>query len=100
MTGQLIGEEGLSDGMEGDCAMDKRMRFVIGVEKREEPFAAICRQFGVSRKADYKWLARYREAGVEGLIDRSRVPLASAGGFGRDRRALRCGAPGPSTGGR
>jgi transposase InsO family protein len=35
----------------------------------------VCRRFGVSRKSGYKWLARYEEAGVEGLKDRSRAPL-------------------------
>ena len=62
-------------GWRETCAVDERMRFVMAAEKREEPLAAICRQFGVSRKAGYKWLARYRDAGVEGLFDRSRAPL-------------------------
>ena len=57
------------------CAVDERMRFVIAAEKHEEPFAAVCRRFGVSRRVGYKWLARYQEAGVEGLQDRSRAPL-------------------------
>src|SRR5438105_3511319 len=57
------------------CAVNERMRFVIAAEKHEEPFAAICRRFGVSRRVGYKWLARYQEAGVEGLLDRSRAPL-------------------------
>jgi len=57
------------------CAVEERMRFVIAAEKREESFAAICRQFGVSRRVGYKWLARFDEAGVEGLLDRSRAPL-------------------------
>ena len=35
----------------------------------------MCRRFGVSRKTGYKWLARYEEDGVEGLLDRSRAPL-------------------------
>src|SRR5690348_10780445 len=56
------------------CAVDERMRFMMAVEKREESFAAICRRFGVSRKTGYKWLERYDEAGVEGLLDRSRAP--------------------------
>src|SRR6202163_4284312 len=56
------------------CAVDERMRFVIAAEKHEEAFAAICRRFGVSRRVGYKWLARYEEAGVEGLLDRSRAP--------------------------
>jgi len=57
------------------CAVDERMRFVIAAEKHEEPFAALCRRFGVSRRVGYKWLERYHEAGVEGLWDRSRAPL-------------------------
>src|SRR3954452_22102727 len=56
------------------CAVDERMRFVTLVEKQEEVFAAVCRQFGVSRKTGYKWLTRYRRDGVVGLIDRSRSP--------------------------
>jgi putative transposase len=58
------------------CAVDERMRFVMAVEKREESVAATCRRFGVSRKTGYKWLERYNEAGVGGLIDRSRAPLS------------------------
>jgi transposase InsO family protein len=57
------------------CAVDERMRFVMAVEGREEAFAAVCRQFGVSRKTGYKWLERHREDGVAGLVDRSRAPL-------------------------
>src|SRR5271169_5731293 len=57
------------------CAVDERMRFVMAAVERDEAFAAVCRQFGVSRKTGYKWLDRYREGGVEGLLDRSRAPL-------------------------
>jgi transposase InsO family protein len=57
------------------CAVDERMRFVIAVEQHEEAFAAVCRRFGVSRKTGYKWLVRFEEAGVAGLLDRSRAPL-------------------------
>src|SRR6202163_5022531 len=57
------------------CAVDERMRFVMSVVGREDAFAVVCRRFGVSRKTGYKWLERYREAGVEALVDRSRAPL-------------------------
>src|ERR1700719_5375799 len=57
------------------CAVDERMRFVMAVEEQEEGFAAVCRRFEVSRKTGYKWLGRYREAGVQGLTDWSRAPL-------------------------
>src|SRR6516225_3285127 len=62
-------------GFRETWAVDERMRFVMAAEQREEPFAAICRRFGVSRKVGYKWLGRFQEAGVEGLFDRSRAPL-------------------------
>ena len=50
------------------------MRFVLAVAAQDEPMAAVCRRFGISRQAGYKWLGRYREAGVAGLADRSRAP--------------------------
>ena len=56
------------------CAVDERMRFVTAVDAKEEPFAAVCRRFGVSRRIGYKWIERYRAEGVEGLVDRSRAP--------------------------
>src|ERR1700681_4971289 len=56
------------------CAMDERMRFVMAIETHEEPFAAVCRRFGVSRRIGYKWIERYRAVGVAGLVDLSRAP--------------------------
>jgi transposase len=75
------------------CAVDERMRFVIAAEKHEEAFAAICRRFGVSRRVGYKWLARYEEAGVEGLLDRSRHRSVVRRRLRRrsPNAALRCG---------
>jgi putative transposase len=60
------------------CAVDERMRFVMTAVDGEEAFAVVCRRFGVSRKTGYKWLERYREDGVEGLLDRSRAPRQHA----------------------
>ena len=62
-------------GWKETCAMEERLRLVAAVETGEDSFAAICRQFGVSRQNGYKWLARYREAGLEGLREQSRAPL-------------------------
>src|SRR6266545_2235418 len=61
-------------GWKETCAMDERMRFVLAIDAEEEPMAALCRRFGVSRKSGYKWLERYREEGAAGLFDRSRAP--------------------------
>jgi putative transposase len=54
--------------------VDNRMRFVLMAKQREESFAQICREFGVSRRIGYKWLARYEAEGPLGLLDRSRAP--------------------------
>ena len=61
------------------CAVDERMRFVLAVEAGDVSKAALCREFGISRRTGYKWLGRYREAGVAGLADRSRAPLRHPG---------------------
>lgn len=57
------------------CAMEERVRFVMAAVDDAEPFAMLCRRFGVSRKTGYKWLDRYGDEGVEGLKNRSRAPL-------------------------
>jgi transposase InsO family protein len=55
--------------------LDERGRFVLAVEAEEEPMAAVCRRFGISRQQGYKWLRRWRAEGVAGLADRPRAPL-------------------------
>jgi putative transposase len=57
------------------CAMEERLRFVMAAVDNAEPFAMVCRRFGVSRKIGYKWLERYRDEGIAGLKDHSRAPL-------------------------
>ena len=54
--------------------MDERMCFVAACLRGEEPMALLCGHYGISRKTGYKWLGRYREAGLAGLSDRSRAP--------------------------
>src|SRR5579885_1171646 len=57
-----------------ECSvMDERMRFVIRL-KDGESMAALCREFGISRKTGYKIFERYEECGLEGLTDRARRP--------------------------
>lgn len=50
-------------------------RVVLGREK----VAVVCREFGISRPTGYKWLARYREAGLSGLSDQCRAPHQTPG---------------------
>ena len=40
--------------------------------------AALCREFGISRKTGYKIFHRYKDCGLEGLTDRSRRPYRQA----------------------
>lgn len=55
------------------CRMGERLSFVRSCEAGEESVSELCRRYGVSRKTGYKWLARYRAFGAEGLFDRSRA---------------------------
>ena len=59
-------------------AMQVRLEFVTLATKAEIPFSELCRRFRVSRQTGYKWVERYQAHGLEGLIERSRRPHASA----------------------
>jgi transposase InsO family protein len=52
---------------------DERLRFVLECLTAADSMAAVCRRHGVSRRVGYKWLARYKEHGRDGLADRSRA---------------------------
>ena len=54
--------------------MDEKMSFVAQCLRGDAPMAALCEDYGISRKTGYKWLGRYREHGPAGLEDRSRAP--------------------------
>ena len=59
-----------------ECSVEsERDAFVEMAGEEGAVIAELCRQFGISRKTGYKWLAR-AETG-EGLGDRSRRPHAS-----------------------
>jgi len=55
-----------------------RQEFVLKAQRDGMPFAALCRQYGISRKTGYKWLGRAQEDGLFVLADRSRRPHKSA----------------------
>ena len=54
--------------------MSLREAFIHRAQVSDVNFASLCREFGISRKTGYKWLARYQQSGVAGLKDRSRRP--------------------------
>jgi transposase len=54
--------------------MDQRIAFVAACLRDEAPMSVLCEAVGISRKTGYKWLARYRAHGPEGLHERCRAP--------------------------
>lgn len=57
--------------------MSQRRDFVTLGSQPDANLSELCRRFGISRPTAYKWLARYRQAGLEGLAEQSRRPKAS-----------------------
>jgi transposase InsO family protein len=54
--------------------VEQRARFVVEYESGEWTMTELCRHFGIARKTGYEMVARWRQAGAEGLKDRSRAP--------------------------
>jgi transposase InsO family protein len=54
--------------------MELRMRLVNALIAEEDSVAAVCEEYGVSRKTGYKWLSRFRAQGPAGLAERSHAP--------------------------
>lgn len=59
------------------CVVKIREEFVLRALEPHANVAELCREYGVSRKTGYKWLARFKERGVIGLEDMSRRPHRS-----------------------
>ena len=58
-------------------AHQKRLNFVSNAILPRVNFRELCRKFTVSAPTGYKWLARYRASGSEGLHELSRGPQRS-----------------------
>lgn len=59
------------------CTMGIREEFVVRAMAPDANVAALCREYGVSRKTGYKWLERFRDGGLLALEDASRKPRHS-----------------------
>lgn len=51
--------------------MDERIRFMRDIRACRHTVSDVCALYGISRKTGYKWIERYIEQGVDGLLDRS-----------------------------
>ena len=71
---------------ETKTAMEEREAFVLAAEQREKTIAALCREFGISRKTGYKWLGRAKEG--QPLCDQSRCPHRQPSKTARDTEEL------------
>lgn len=54
--------------------LEARTKFILAVKAGGKSFAALCREFGISRKTGYKWWKRYGASGAKALLERSRAP--------------------------
>jgi putative transposase len=54
-----------------------REEFVLKALEPRVSLAAVCREYGISRKTGYKWIERYKKGGVLALRDLSRRPVNS-----------------------
>lgn len=55
-------------------AVDQRAKSVLEVLECGLSVTEACERHGISRPTGYKWLERYRNAGVLSLADLSRAP--------------------------
>jgi len=67
--------------------MEKRARFVIAYERDERTMRELCEDFGISRECGYRWLRRYRQYGLSGLVELTIVRWKGAAGPGADQSA-------------
>ena len=55
-------------------AMEEKTSFVLEWESGESTVRALCEAFGISRTLGYRYIARYQDYGMAGLLGRSRAP--------------------------
>ncbi|HEY1210005.1 MAG TPA: IS481 family transposase [Terracidiphilus sp.] len=53
--------------------MEEKLRFVFEYERDEQTMADLCACYGICRDTGYVWLRRYRQYGVDGLMEVNRA---------------------------
>jgi transposase-like protein len=54
--------------------MEEKVRFVFEYEQDEHTMSELCQRYGIARETGYVWLRRYRQTGLEGLLELNRAP--------------------------
>jgi transposase InsO family protein len=54
--------------------MEEKARFIFEYERDERTMSELCERYGVARETGYVWLRRYRERGLDGLVELNRAP--------------------------
>ena len=53
--------------------MEEKLRFVFEYEQGHRSMTELCQRYEITRETGYVWIRRYRERGVDGLVERSRA---------------------------
>ena len=53
--------------------MEEKVRFVFEYEQDERSVTELCQAYRIARETGYVWLRRYRERGLEGLVELNRA---------------------------
>lgn len=64
--------------------MSIRKEFVLETYRGARDFREICHSYGISSKTGYKWVKRFEERGVAGLLNESRRPRSSPNQLSED----------------
>ena len=54
--------------------MEEKGRFIFEYERDERTMSELCECYGVARETGCAWLRRYRERGLEALVELNRAP--------------------------
>jgi putative transposase len=57
----------------------QRFFFIEAYLEEKFSISELCRQFDITRPVGYKWLERYKNEGIQGLVNRSRARLNQSG---------------------
>src|SRR4029077_4446540 len=52
--------------------MEEKLRFVFEYEQGHRSMTELCQRYEIARETGYVWLRRYRERGLDGLVEHRR----------------------------